>query len=57
MVIIATTMPHKEHHLGKFGNIVLLTFTTGFYQHQYIRGMDYKGLNAVVTYEIHHLPA
>jgi hypothetical protein len=37
-------MPHKEHHLKKFGNIVLLTFTTGFYQHQYIWGMDCKGL-------------
>jgi hypothetical protein len=50
-------MPHKEHHLGKFGNIVLLTFATTFYLHHYIQGMDCKGLNAAVTYAIYHLPA
>jgi hypothetical protein len=48
-------MPYKEHHLGKFGNIVLLSFATGFYQHQYIKRMDYKRLNAAVTYTIYHL--
>jgi hypothetical protein len=47
-------MPHKEHQLRKVGNRVLLSFETGFYQHQYIWGMDYKGLNAVVTYAIYH---
>jgi hypothetical protein len=50
-------MPHKEHQLRKVGNRVLLTFETGFYLHHYIRGMDYKGLNAAVTYVIYHLSA
>jgi hypothetical protein len=48
-------MPHKEHQLRKVGSIVLLSFKTRFYQHQYIWGMDYKGLNAVVTYVIYHM--
>jgi hypothetical protein len=48
-------MPHKEHQLRKVGNKVLLSFETGFYQHQYIRGMDCKGLNVAVTYAIYHM--
>jgi hypothetical protein len=47
-------MPHKEHQLRKVRNRVLLSFETGFYQHQYIWGMDCKGLNAAVTYVIYH---
>ena len=46
-------MPHKEHQLRKVGNSVL-NFETGFYQHQYIQGMDCKVLNAAVTYAIYH---
>jgi hypothetical protein len=49
-------MLHKEHQLRKVRKRVLLSFETRFYQHQYIRGMDYKGLNAAVTYVIYHLP-
>jgi hypothetical protein len=48
-------MPHKEHQLRKVENRVLF-FETRLYQHQYIRGMDCKGLNAAVTYTIYHLP-
>jgi hypothetical protein len=48
-------MPHKEHQLRKVENRILLSFKTGFYQHQYIRGMDCKGLNAAVTYAIYHM--
>jgi hypothetical protein len=47
-------MPQKEHQLRKVRNRVLLSFETGFYQHQYIWGMDCKGLNAAVTYVIYH---
>jgi hypothetical protein len=47
-------MPHKEHPLRKVGNRVLLSFETRFYQHQYIREMDGKRLNVVVTYAIYH---
>jgi hypothetical protein len=47
-------MPHKEHQLRKVGNRVLLSFETRFYQHQYIWGIDCKGLNAAVTYTIYH---
>jgi hypothetical protein len=49
-------MPHKEYQLKRVGNRVLLSIETGFYQHQYIRGMDCKGLNAAVTYVIYHMP-
>jgi hypothetical protein len=48
-------MPHKEHQLRKVGNRVLLSLETGFYQYQYIRRMDYKELNAAVTYVIYHM--
>jgi hypothetical protein len=48
-------MAHKEHQLRKVENRVLLSFEIGFYQHQYIWGMDYKELNAAVTYAIYHM--
>jgi hypothetical protein len=48
-------MPHKEHQLRKVENRVLF-FETGFYKHQYIRGVDCKELNAAITYRIYHLP-
>jgi hypothetical protein len=47
-------MPHKEHQLRKVGKRVFLFFEIGFYQHQYILGMDCKGLNTAVTYVIYH---
>jgi hypothetical protein len=41
--------------LRKVENRVLLSFEIGFYQHQYIREMDCKGLNVTITYVIYHM--
>jgi hypothetical protein len=50
-VTIAST--HKEHQLGRIGNIVLPSFETRFYNF-YTRGMDYIGLNRPITPAIYH---
>jgi hypothetical protein len=50
-VTIAST--HKEHQLKRIRNIVLPSFETGFYE-SYTRGMDYIGLNRLVTPVIYH---
>jgi hypothetical protein len=46
--------PHiKKHQLGRIGNIVLSSFETGFYK-SYTWGVDYIGLNRLVTPAIYH---
>jgi hypothetical protein len=51
-ITIAST--HKEHQLGRIGNIVLPSFKTGLYK-SYTRGVDYMGLNRPVTPMIQHV--
>jgi hypothetical protein len=50
-VTIASTQ--KEHQLGRIENIVIPSFETEFYK-SYTRGMNYIGLNRLVTPVIYH---
>jgi hypothetical protein len=45
---------YKEHLIGRIGNRIFFSFEIGLYHVIYIQGMDYKGLNQVVTLAIYH---